>query len=299
MKQILLNKLTVADNNKGRSLQVAVGPSEIGGCTARLWHRLNQTKATNTNTLRLAAVMGTAIHSQIEKAFEGDPRFLIETEVKVSDLMGHIDLIDTETNTLWDWKTTTKNSLAYFPSDQQRTQIQLYGWLANSNGIKIETVGLVAIPRDGNELDIVEFSEPYNEQVALAAVEKLNSVATLTEAPAPEKDASFCANYCQYFGVCPSRTIEQHGELILDQEVAIAAVRYLAADTEIKKWTEAKEAAKNDLVGTTGTTTDGIKIRWSEVSGRQTIDEQAVETALGFVPKKQGAGYQRLTIKQA
>jgi hypothetical protein len=51
------------------------------------------------------------------------------------------------------------------------------------------------------------------------------------------------------------------------------------------------------LDGTTGTTPSGITVKWSQVSGRQTTDEAEVLKLLGFVPKKQGAGYSRLTVK--
>ena len=137
MKATLVEKLTASDKERPRSLQTLVGPSEIGGCARRVWHRVNGTEVTNPDTLRLAAIMGTAIHSLIESVFAGDYRYRIETEVLVDDVTGHIDLIDTKTNTVWDWKTTTKKSLTYFPSEQQRAQVHLYGYLANANGIQV------------------------------------------------------------------------------------------------------------------------------------------------------------------
>lgn len=297
IKETLITKLTDGDKAKPRSVQVQVGPSEIGGCATKVWHRINGTEVTNPDTLRLAAIMGTAIHAMIENVFAGDPRYLIETEVAVGDIMGHVDLIDTETHTIWDWKTTTKNSLSYFGSEQQRLQVHLYGWLANANGIKVEHVGLVAIARDGNENDIVEMVEPYNEQIALSAVAKFYSIKEQFDAPRPEKDANFCANYCQYFGACPGIVAPSASNLIENDDVALLAKNYKDLQGQSKQIADQLDFIKAQLDGTTGATSDGTVIKWAQVSGRQTIDESAVLEALGYVPKKQGAGYQRLTIK--
>ena len=123
-----------------RDHQVEVGPSEIGGCRRKVWHRLQQTPALN-ETFGLAAWMGTAIHKAIERAFDvADPfseRYLREVEVSRDGLMGHVDLYDMEARTVTDWKTTTKKNLRYFPSQQQRTQLHLYGYLLSQNGYPV------------------------------------------------------------------------------------------------------------------------------------------------------------------
>jgi hypothetical protein len=297
IKEILINKLTEQDKSRPRSVQAQVGVSEIGGCATRVWHKINGTQVTNPDTLRLAAIMGTALHSMIEDVFIPDSRYKVETEVAVGDILGHIDLIDTETNTIWDWKTTTKNSLAYFGSKQQLMQIQLYGWLANQNGIKIERVGLVAIARDGNESDITELSWPYDETMALEAVERYHSIKQQFEPPAPEKDAKFCTNYCPFFGACAGIPEPSPSNIIDSMEIATLAEDYKTIAAQIKDLTAQQDYIKEQLDGTTGTTATGTVIKWSQVAGRQTTDEAEVEKLLGFVPKKQGNGYSRLTIK--
>jgi hypothetical protein len=297
MKETLVEKLTASDKERPRSLQTLVGPSEIGGCARRVWHRVNGTEVTNPDTLRLAAIMGTAIHSLIESVFAGDDRYRIETEVLVDDVTGHIDLIDTKTNTVWDWKTTTKKSLAYFPSEQQRDQVHLYGYLANANGIQVDTVGLVAIARDGNENDIVEHSEPYNEAIALNALAHYHSIREQFEPPAPEKDADFCANYCPFFGACTGIVNGKSGEPIENPEIASLAKEYKELQGQVKQIDSQLDFIKEQLEGTQGITSNGITIKWSQVAGRQSTDEAEVEKLLGFVPKKQGNGYLRLTVK--
>ena len=203
VRELLLHK------RSERDLQKNIGPSEIGGCKARLWHRLQGTPTTNPGTLSLAANMGTAIHSWIEKTLAGNERFLIETRVERDGLVGHVDCFDTKTNQVIDWKTTKLSGLGYFPSEQQRDQVHVYGWLF-SQVRQVDSVCLVAIARDGTERDIVTYVEPYSESVALKALERLEKVRGLKRVPKPEKPKKFCRDYCQFFdptGVvgCPSR----------------------------------------------------------------------------------------------
>lgn len=297
IKEILLGKLTDEDKARPRSVQVQVGVSEIGGCGTRVWHKINGTEVTNPDTIRLPAIMGTALHGMIEAVFAGDERYIVEAEVAVGDILGHIDLIDTATNTIWDWKTTTKNSLPWFGSSQQTDQVQLYGWLANQNGIKVEHVGLVAIARDGDESDIVELLLPYDEATALKAMERYHRIKGEYEPPAPEKDALFCAKYCPYFGACSGVVAPSPDNVIANMEVSQWVEQYKEVQAVIKEANSKLDWLKENLQGTTGITPTGSVIKWSQVAGRQTVDEDEIMKLLGFVPKKQGNGYARLSIK--
>jgi hypothetical protein len=299
IKETLISKLTEEDKVKPRSVQTRVGPSEIGGCTRKMWYKIQGAEYTNHDTLRLAAIMGTALHSMIEDVFKDDDRYLIETEVESDGIMGHIDLIDTETNTIWDWKTTTKGSLPWVGSQQQKDQIQLYGYLANKNGIKITNVGLVAIARDGNENDIIEKVYPYNESIALAAIAKYQKTVAMTEPPAPEKSASFCESYCQYFGACPGIVDKSKENPIDNDEVQFLVENYKALSAEAKTIKERMDFLKAQLTGTNGYTKDGTVISWSYVSGRETPDMDKIQQLLGDtpIPTKKGNGYEKLTVK--
>ena len=66
-KNILIEALRSADDQRDRSKQVAIGVSQLGGCRRQVWHKLNGDAETNP-TLRLASIMGTAIHATIEAA---------------------------------------------------------------------------------------------------------------------------------------------------------------------------------------------------------------------------------------
>jgi hypothetical protein len=303
----LIKAITSTSRGSARSNQVSIGPSEIGGCRRRTWNRLNNVPETNPNTLGLAAIMGTAIHSYIQKAFEAqDPfgeRYILEGEFAHGELKGHVDMYDIEKAEVIDWKTTKKTGLAYFPSKQQRWQVQLYGYLIEQNGKPIKTVTLVAIPRDGDERDIIFHSEPYNREIALEALDWLKQVKETTEPPAPEVDLSFCKLYCSSYDPtglvgCPSRLKSVADvSLITNHQVALAAHHYLEIVEEIGDLTKEKESIKDLLVGVNGITEEGVRVSWSQVAGRKTIDESKVQELLGSVPLKQGNESFRLNVK--
>ena len=217
LSNLLSKSLLAFDNSRDRSLQVEIGPSQIGGCRRQVYHQLIGTPETNLNTESLAAILGTFIHSGVAEAIKReDPfgdNFLIEQEFVAGDLKGHCDLYIKDMKTVVDWKTTKLKSLRYFPSAQQRMQVQIYGYLLTANGHEVENVALVAIPRDGEMAQIKTHVEAYNPEMAQQGLKWLEEVKQLAisseSAPAPEKDAVFCVNYCSYYDAsgeigCPS-----------------------------------------------------------------------------------------------
>lgn len=309
-KELLLTVLHEKDANKSRSKQTQVGPSEIGGCRRKVWYRLNDQPETNFQLKKLAAIMGTAIHSEIEKSIEAvDPngeKYWVETEVEYDGIKAHIDLFIPETGSVVDWKTVKVKNLSYFPSAQQRWQVQVYGYLLEKSGkAKVKDVNLVAIARDGDESDVRIHTEPYDEASALEALQWLSNVKNLTEAPAPEKDASFCKSYCQYYdasgemgcvGIVKERIVLSE-VVIEDAQIDTHALKYLQLDEKIKELEKEKDSLKSSFEGATGTTASGIQISWTAVKGRETVDAEQVEKLLGFIPKVIGKESIRLNIK--
>ena len=290
-------------------MQTEVGPSEIGGCRRKVWYRLNAQPHTNENQSKLAAIMGTAIHSAIEDAIAHiDPEgkeYLVETEVAYGDMKAHVDLFIPSTGAVIDWKTSKVKNMSYFPSNQQRWQVQIYGYLLSKNGYEVKTVNLVAIARDGNEKDVKVHTEPYDEVIALAALAWLENVKASKELPAPEKDASFCKDYCQYYdateqmgcGGLKKERIVLSEVVIEDEEVDKHALHYLQLDAKIKELEKERDSFKASLEGATGVTKSGVEISWITVKGRETVDSKEVEKLLGFVPKVVGNESVRLNIK--
>ena len=308
-KELLLHVLHSKDASRDRSMQTEVGPSEIGGCKRKVWYRLNAQPHTNENQSKLAAIMGTAIHAAIEEAIGAiDPEgkeYLVETEVAYGDMKAHVDLFVPSSGAVIDWKTSKIKNLGYFPSNQQRWQVQLYGYLLSKNGYEVKTVNLVAIARDGSEKDIKVHTEPYDETMALAALSWLANVKASAVLPEPEKDQSFCKDYCQYYdeteqmgcGGLKKERIVLSEVVIEDAEVDKHALHYLQLDSKIKELEKERETLKESLIGSTGTTASGIEISWTTVKGRESVDAKEVEKLLGFIPKVVGNESTRLNIK--
>lgn len=205
IKKMLVGALAGHDAQRDRSLQIDIGPSAVGDCKRRVFMNITQAPKVNP-TDKLPAILGTFIHAGIAEAIKReDPfgdNFMIEQEFAIEGLRGHVDLYIKDKQQIVDWKTTKKKSLRYFPSLQQRMQVQLYGYLVSENGYPVETVTLVAVARDGESEDVREHTEPYDPEMAqqgLAWIANLQEMAANGEVPEPEKDVYFCRSYCDYY----------------------------------------------------------------------------------------------------
>lgn len=307
----LINIITSSNKKSARSQQKKVGPSQVGGCARNLWYKLNDQEITNPNTLSLASIMGTGIHSHLQKIFhEQDPwgeRFLLEKEYELPDdhIVGHVDMYDIQNQEVIDWKTSTKSNLGrYFPSRAQRWQVQLYGLLMKHNGYEVKTVTLVGIPRDGDERDIVYHSEPFDTEVCQEALAWLAEVRDAQNAPLPEKDASFCKNYCSFYDEtgekgCAGRPKADAVRAVIEDDALVnAAHDYLDVIQQMNELEDKKEAIRSVLEGVNGVTPKGVVVSWSVTAGRKSVDESEVQKLLGHIPYKIGKESTRLTVKK-
>ena len=307
IKELLVSALHKKENARPRSTQVQIGPSELGGCRRKVWYKLNDQPATNENELKLAAIMGTAIHGAIESALKNHKGVVLEAEVEHDGMKAHVDCYLPDTGDVVDWKTVKAKNLSYFPSQQQRWQVQTYGYLIEQSGLgKVHNVHLVAIPRDGDERDIKVHSEPYDESVALEALSWLAAIKESTDAPAPEKDESYCKFYCKYYDASGEMGCvglkkgsgKTEYPVIEDSEADRNALEYLQLDAKIKELTERKEGLKESLAGLLGVTKSGIQVQWSTVKGTFSVDKDEVKEKLGYLPGKEGKESSRLSVKQ-
>ena len=305
IKELLIKALHDVENKRGRSTQVQIGPSELGGCRRKVWYRLNGQPETNDNELKLAAIMGTAIHSAIESALSNNKDVLLEQTVEHNGMKAHVDCYIPSIGAVVDWKTVKVKNLNYFPSQQQRWQVQVYGYLIAKSGLgKVQTVSLVAIPRDGDERDVLVHTEDYDESIALEALNWLEAIKQSDTVPEPERDESYCKFYCKYYDasgemgcVGIKKELTKTEQIIIeDSEADKNALEYLQLDAKIKELTDRKEGLKESLAGLLGVTTSGIQVRWTPIQSN-TVDKEAVEKALGFVPTKQGKESARLSVK--
>lgn len=210
--------------NHPRSLQKAIGPSEVGqACARRLGYQLlgHPERPQQPNW---KATIGTAVHSWLEHAFDHDnlawaqqhgrERWLVETRVTVGstptlgDITGSCDLYDTATGVVFDHKVVGPAQLKHYkadgPSPQYRTQAHLYGrgWVLA--GWPVTHVCICFLPRNGDLADAYQWHEPWSEQIALDGLTRLDTIAATCallgdKAPAllPTADV-FCVN-CPFY----------------------------------------------------------------------------------------------------
>jgi len=306
IKELLVKALHAKENARPRSTQIQVGPSELGGCRRKVWYKLNDQPETNDNELKLAAIMGTAIHNAIEKALDKHTGVMLESEVEYNGMKAHVDCFFPRTGDVVDWKTVKAKNLNYFPSQQQRWQVHTYGYLIEQSGLgKVHNVHLVAIPRDGDERDVKVHSEKYDSSIALEALSWLAGVKESQTPPEPEKDESYCKFYCKYYdasgemgcvGLKKERT-KTELPLIQDKQASTKALTYLQLDNQIKELTAQKGSLKEELSGVVGVTDTGVEVHWSAVAGAKQVNKEIVQELLGFVPTIEGKESLRLSVK--
>lgn len=174
-----------ANNHAGRSQQVSLGASEVGQeCTLKLAYRMANVPFVNNGGDPWPATVGTAIHAWMEQAVNdfqqvhGTRRWLTELSVYPSTIVsGHTDLYDSETATVLDYKFPSPDNFKKMktegPSQQYRTQVQLYGLGHERAGRPVKRVGLVALGRQGWLKDLWVWTVPYDRQEALGAVQRI------------------------------------------------------------------------------------------------------------------------------
>lgn len=224
----LTEEIRSEELNRPRSTQRTIGPSGLGvECTRWLLHMLAKDDEPE-QWVNWWAWVGTAMHGRLEGIFRASPlqafepsRWLIESEVtvgKIGDdlIVGHVDLYDTGSQTVIDWKGVGDSSTKKFqanirkhghPGDKYRVQLQAYGLGMLIAGHPVRQVMNVYLPRNARSMrDIWFWSEPFNPQVALDALRRANGlhdlISTVGLAAALEmfQDAPCGESHCPW---CP------------------------------------------------------------------------------------------------
>lgn len=181
--------------NHPRSLQTAIGPSELGiTCTVALLHKLNGDPEPQRNDVPWRPTVGTGVHAWLEDAFDaegtrrgGDPlRWLTERRLTVgsiagTDVTGSCDLFDLQEQVVIDHKVVSPNSLRKYrsqgPSQQYRVQAHLYGKGWEDAGVRPHLVAICFLPAAGDLTDAYLWAEPYRRGIAEHALTRANQLA--------------------------------------------------------------------------------------------------------------------------
>lgn len=185
-----------ADADSARSQQTAIGPSEVGEpCERQLSYKMLAWPESNTSRDPIAAIIGTGFHLWMAEKFEArqsllpgsdTPRYRIEERVTVREgytetatLAGSSDLYDRLTALNYDWKLVGTSSHDKYrrqgPGEKYRIQAHLYGLGQENAGQRPERVVVVFVARY-HELKVHVWSEPYDQQIALDALTRLDRI---------------------------------------------------------------------------------------------------------------------------
>ena len=198
--------------NHPRSLQRAIGPSEIGApCARQIAAKVVGAPAVNPGSDPLPAWLGTAGHAKLEEAFAADNarilatptgldsrvvtdpvtgedagRWITERRVEVAPgLAGTCDAYDRWTGTVIDHKFVGASSATTYrkqgPPEHYRVQAHLYGLGYRNAGYPVNRVAIWFIPRASTLAKAWVWSEPFDADVALKAVERLDHITTAVE----------------------------------------------------------------------------------------------------------------------
>ncbi len=179
-------------DNAARSLQRALGPSEVGHqCARHLAFAMMGEPKCNVGSDPLAALMGTAFHAWFSDAITlanqllGRDRWITERKVEVRPgLPGTCDLYDRDTDTVVDLKCPGPTRYAKYkkegPSRVYRRQVHLYGkGYERSFGITPKNVGIFFVPRAGRLSNAFLWTEPYQPELVEDTFLRLDSITEL------------------------------------------------------------------------------------------------------------------------
>lgn len=224
----LFTLIATAIDDQPRSQQTRIGPSELGTpCDRRLGYKMAGIAEVNhKGGTPWKPYVGTAIHEQLSNVMakhevdrfadpDATPRWHVEERVNVGEvngvpITGSCDLFDAHSGTVVDWKTTSWNKIRedfrpHGPGEQYRTQAHLYGRGWQRAGHAVSTVCVIWLVRDGSFDQRYVWHEPYDEQVALDALDRASSIALALDALGPDftiptlpTGDAYCT-YCPWF----------------------------------------------------------------------------------------------------
>jgi hypothetical protein len=176
-----------------RSQQKRIGPSEVGTpCTRKLAYKLGEVPEANPRGAAWRPTVGTATHAWLADAFVAEnlrlgwTRYLLELSVSPGEIdgtpvVGSLDLYDRVTGDVADWKivgiTTLRTVRRSGPTPKYRGQLHQYGRGCTRRGLPVGNVHLGYLPVNGELGDAHWWSEPYDEAVAVEALDRASAIA--------------------------------------------------------------------------------------------------------------------------
>jgi hypothetical protein len=204
-----------AQANSPRSLQRAIGPSEIGDdCERRIAYRLADVTESNRARDMWPATVGTAIHQWLEKAVDlyqtqhENMGWVTEIRIAADALVsGSSDVYDSKRFRVTDWKTANTDNMRKYrvqgPPRQYIIQANIYGLGHENAGRQVRDVALVFLPRSGWLSGIYVWRDVYRREVAEQALARMYAIgdrllAGVRVGDIPASPSDNCG-YCPWF----------------------------------------------------------------------------------------------------
>lgn len=229
IREVILDVIRAKIENHPRSLQKAIGPSEIGHpCTRWMAYKLSDIPQIPRTRDKWRATVGTAVHTWLGDTFEehselvmsiiGEALWLVENRVNVGtvyagdgyDVYGGCDLFAALYTMVLDWKIVGKTTMdtvrrKQTVDAQYRVQAHSYGrgWLRA--GKTVTDIGVMFLPASGALDEALLWHEPFDESVAEEGLQRVTAVQTAVnllgdKAPAmmPPTD-HYCLQRCEWY----------------------------------------------------------------------------------------------------
>jgi hypothetical protein len=267
-----------------QSREGILGPSDIGFCRQKAVLVTRQTKPTD-EVSHWAAIVGTAIHNQVEAAFKkSHPDWLLGSidKVKVTATLpsgavisGHPDIVIPERNMVLDIKTvdgfewTIRNG----PSASHKYQRHLYALGLIDAGIldgsKPVLVGNVYYDRSGKKKAPLLYVDEIDHGLTPIIDSWVRDVIYAVkngEDSARDVAAAVCQQICEFFTVCRgSLPTSDIPELITDEYLLSAIDMYVDGRNMEKKGSDMKKEASTILSDVNGSS-GRHQVRWVKVN---------------------------------
>ena len=221
-----------ANKNHPRSLQKALGPSEIGHpCSRKLVLHIIDAPECNHGFDPLPSEIGLGYHARMENSMLaenialGRERYLTETRVAPwpaavegcpPELAGSADCYDKDEQQVLDWKilgdTSMDDMRLHGPKLSYKRQGQLYGKGFELLGYPVKSVAIVAIPKSGTTYGIRVYEYPYDPTESDRLRERWHQLIVLADVLGVERNPKMTAaveavaetcEFCPFFSRTP------------------------------------------------------------------------------------------------
>lgn len=284
MATLTRTALRAWDMDRARSIQGRmgqIGPSSLGFCRQHALLTLKEVGPTDEDRV-WPATIGTVVGEVAEAALRKvHPEWAYQYPVSCTfrngaSLSGHADVVDLDTQTVWDVK--TKDGLAAVRRSPWTQSYDFQTW-TYVRGLQQEGVfdpdkpcyqGLIYLDRSGATDEpycVVKEWLPTTENEIVAWIDDVIYAARTGEDAARDIPSPVCAQICERFTACRGVLEDSRGGGVWDDPMLVdAALRYREIGLEMKELISERDEHRRTLTGVEGIV-GPLQVRWTHVNG--------------------------------